>query len=94
MAGIIVYPTSTTIRSIQSGTIQINNAATSQTATLPTSVNTAKAAVFFNGQQNASSTAAVDIGVYVALTNATTVTATRQGNTNAVIVAYTVVEYN
>jgi hypothetical protein len=85
------------IKSIQAGTITIAHATASNTATI-SSVNTAKSFVIHNGVttiNNPGSGYTVDDWSFrVALTNATTVTATRGGSDQQIILAYTVVEYN
>jgi len=84
------------INSIQYGTITIATNATSGTATI-TSVDTSKAALHFLGfstSQNEASNQRRTFA-YITLTNATTVTATRdnQGSTGTVTVSFCVVEY-
>lgn len=84
---------SSAIKSVQPFTIAIS--AGSATATI-TSVNTAKAFVAFDGIQ--LDTTAAGGGSHnwfatLALTNATTVTATRVGNTGTLTISGTVVEY-
>jgi hypothetical protein len=84
------------IKSIQAGTITINSNTTSNTATI-SSVSTAKSFVLYGGNSGGDSSGggnpSSDAG-HVVLTNATTVTATRLGVGNNMILAYTVVEFN
>ena len=78
------------IKSIQSGVISITSA-TSDTATI-SAVDTDKSFVLFNGFS--SDFDSFVMTPYVVLTNATTVTATRDsGGANTTSVAFTVVEY-
>jgi hypothetical protein len=77
------------IKSVQQGTITISSS-TSGTATI-TSVNTAKAVIHLNGAYFTGSSSPCGVGV--ALTNATTVTATTGASAN-ITVKFTVVEYN
>jgi hypothetical protein len=82
------------VNSIQRGTITIADGDTDQAATI-TSVNTAKAEVFFLGQSSdiATETAAIR-QVRVRLSSATEVIAERTGTvTGAVTVSYQVVEF-
>lgn len=82
------------IQSVQTGTITISAAASSNTATI-TSVDTTKSILIYEGRQPTSTGSANNnrSATRIALTNATTVTATR-GNTNdAVTVAFTVIEF-
>jgi hypothetical protein len=79
------------IRSLQRGTIQINDGASSNTATV-TSVDTDKASLHFLGCTLSSDPKMP--GVRLALTNATTITATRSSTTDGdLIVSYELVEY-
>lgn len=78
------------IKSIQYGTIALA-AVTSNTATI-TSVNTAKSVLIHLGAQ-VDSTVANTMGVRLALTNATTITATRSNGTGDATVGFCVVEY-
>lgn len=82
---------SVSINSVQAGTITIGSGSTSNTATI-TSVDTTKSFVVFNGAST-SSTALNRVTARVALTNATTVTATRESSVDEVTVAFTVVEF-
>lgn len=83
------------IKAIYAGNITINGGAASGTATI-TSVNTAKTLYFCRGFNPASWGGALDVDTVpiVSLTNSTTVTATRSGVGGALLVAYTVVEFN
>lgn len=83
------------IKAIYTGNITIANGASSGTATI-TAVNTAKAIYFGRGFNPTGFSGALDISQVpiVTLTNSTTVTATRGGTTQAMSVAYTVVEFN
>lgn len=82
------------VKSIQTGEITISNTSTTATATI-TAVNTAKSVCFFGGSRSNISDVAYGTAT-VALTNTTTVTATRGGGTigASVVVRYTVVEFN
>ena len=95
---IVQYPApptfTTAIKSIQPFTIALA-AAGSNTATI-TSVNTSKAYIVYGGAQLDSTAAgggAHNWFCELTLTNATTVTAARGGNTGTVTVAGTVVEF-
>lgn len=79
------------IKAIYRGTITIANTATSNTATI-TAVDTAKAVVTHLGVSS-TETSVANTNAYLALTNTTTVTATRAGSTGSLVVAYQVVEY-
>lgn len=79
------------IKAIYRGTIAIANTATSNTATI-TSVDTTKALIFPLGVES-TETSVANTNVRVALTNATTVTASRGGSTGSVTVGFQVVEY-
>jgi len=79
------------IKSVQYGTITINNTETSQTATI-TSVNTNQTALLFNGVTNTSGGVA-NGEVHLVLTNSTTVTATRGTSAILSTVSFCVVEY-
>lgn len=79
------------IKSIQRGTIAITTGNTSNTATV-SAVTTAKALVFhLGGEGDASATN--HALVRLALTDATTITATRNGSSNGITVGYQLVEY-
>lgn len=81
------------IRSVQRGSIVIGNGSGSNTATI-SSVSTGKTSMALLGVAPASGTSGIiDVGVYVDLTNSTTVTASRNGTTGAVTVRYQVVEF-
>lgn len=82
------------IQSIQKGTITIGAAASSNTATI-TSVDTTKSILIYEGRQPTSTGSANNnrSAARIALTNATTVTATRQNTNDAVTVAFTVIEF-
>lgn len=89
-------PASTSvIKSIQSGTVTIGASSASGTATI-TSVTTANAILLWNGEttSNASTSLYSGVSATIALTNATTVTATR-GNliADTVTVSFTVIEF-
>lgn len=79
------------IKSVQRGTITIANGTVSNTATIP-AVNTAKSSLTYLGAQF-TAIAVTDYRARLALTNGTTVTATRIGNTDAITVGYEVVEW-
>jgi hypothetical protein len=82
------------IRRIQTGTIAITDTNASNTATI-TAVNTAKSAVIYLGNisdVNVTTDRRSEIP-RLALTNSTTVTATRVGTGGAITVGYEVVEY-
>ena len=82
------------IKSMQKVSITIANTATTGTATI-TAVNLSNAFVAYGGSTiDANDTNPKDYMATVALTNTTTVTATRTGGANNVVVAATVVEYN
>lgn len=78
------------IKSIQRGTITIGNTATSNTATLATSVDPANSRIRYLGCGTNDNTSPE---ARVTLTNATTVTATRIGTSNNTTVSYEVTEY-
>lgn len=98
-----IFPRSV-IKSIQTGSISLSSGApgtTSNTATI-SSVTTSKAVVLLNGATNNENTAPSatsrtvgSLSARVVLTNATTVTATRDDATNAPLMAvhFTVVEF-
>lgn len=80
------------IKSLQKGTIALNNPATAATATI-TSVDTAKAFVMYEGASSNQAGGGND--AYLDLTNATTVTAyLAVASTGNIIVGFTVVEFN
>lgn len=84
------------LKSVQTGTISIGGAATSNTATI-TSVNTGSALLVWGGvtTNNAGGADYNTVGTRITLTNATTVTATRNtASANTTTVAFTVLEYN
>lgn len=87
-------PSSSIIQSIQPFSITITNGNTSNTATI-TAVDTTKAVLFLGGFTTTvtAGTAYGSSNPYVALTNATTVTATRNSSTSAVTVRGTIVEF-
>ena len=89
-----VFSPSGGIKSVQQGTIAINDPALSNTAVI-TSVNTAKAFVLNLGMETAS-TGIAQIMTRVSLTDATTVTATRGATAagNNVTVGFVVVEFS
>lgn len=78
------------IKSIQRGTIAIASG-TSNTATI-TSVDTAKSILFKLGEYS-TETGINNVLTALALTNATTITATRGSSTGTTTVGYQVVEY-
>jgi hypothetical protein len=85
----IASKTSRTVRSVQQGTIVLSGVA-SNTATI-TSVDTTRSVCLYGGT---STTGTADQGlVRVSVTDATTVTATRQSASNDATVSYTVVEF-
>lgn len=86
------YATSV-IKSIQYGTVSLGTGVTSAAATI-TSVNTAKAAlIYLGGTSNAASGVNTAL-TRITLTNATTVTGTRDdGTTSSTIVSFVVVEF-
>lgn len=87
---------SSLVVSIQPISITIANSATSGTATI-TSVNTSNAVLFYNGQSNNAATSSPDVGMArIDLTNATTVTATRQSQngSDTITIKGTVVEFS
>lgn len=79
------------IKSVQRGVITLSMGVGSNTATI-TSVDTSKSMIFYLGVAG-DATATNNIEARVALTNATTVTATRDGTTNSSGVGYQVVEF-
>jgi len=81
----------TVIKSIQRGTIQIDNTATTNTATI-SSVDTTRSMISFLGHQSNDTTITSSHGSFT-LTNATTVTLTRMGSANSIISSYEVIEY-
>jgi len=90
----VVEFTSGLINSIESGSITIAGSATSGTATI-TSVDTAKSRIIFLGSVNESAVNAVnDVAVTMEFTNATTVTAKREGANGATVCRFMIVEYN
>lgn len=91
------YPNRTIVRRIQRGTISLAaGMTTSATATI-TAVDTAKAVLLHGGWTGVSGGGALGAErPRIALTNATTITATRVGpdtNTQQSVVAYQVVEF-
>ncbi|HMM52296.1 MAG TPA: hypothetical protein PKD87_11850 [Burkholderiaceae bacterium] len=78
------------IKSIQRGTISLTSGTTSASATI-SSVNTAKATLTYLGNSVGDSPATVQ--ARIALTNATTVTATRSATSTSAAVSYEVVEW-
>ena len=85
------------IKSVQQGTITIANASASNTATI-SSVNTAKAFVLYGGNEWGGSdglSSSLPSALFrIALTNATTVTASRGNTESSNVCSYTVVEFN
>ena len=93
MAGITSYPPLGAIKSIQAGTISIAGANVTNTATV-TAVDTTKAVLTFLGYS--MDVANPECSVRIALTNSTTITATRSstgGGTTTSIVGYFLTEY-
>ena len=86
--------TASVIKSIQSGTIGISNGSTSNTLTI-TSVSTAKSMITLNGSSTAQGNTTYPHArmAYIALTNATTITATRGSGVDDLTLAYQVVEF-
>ena len=78
------------IKNVQRGTITLSGVL-SNTAAI-TAVNTAKAAVLYMGFYTSTTTADSEADTRLALTDSTTVTATRGSTGNASIVGYQVVE--
>lgn len=78
------------IKSIQRGTIAISSG-TSNTATV-TSVDTSKSILMHLGQSS-TQTGIDNVSTALALTNATTITATRGGSTGTTTVGYQLIEY-
>ncbi len=93
--GTVIEFTSAAIQSVQQGTIAIGSGSTSNTATI-TSVTTTNSFVHFQGENlnaAASETTATTMGKLV-LTNATTVTASRNtSSTDTLTVGFVVVEF-
>lgn len=81
------------IRSVQRGTVTVANGATSNTATI-TSVNTIKSFIMWLGRSTTSTSSSGSVNwLRLDLTDATTVTATRNSSTDAFVVGYQVVEF-
>jgi len=81
------------IKSIQYGNIAIGSGAASNTATI-TSVTTANSLIFWNGAYNTAATTNNNLIADIALTNATTVTATRTGTgANTCTARFVVIEF-
>jgi len=81
------------VKNIQYGSISIGSGNTSNTATI-TSVDTSNSLIFWLGSYNTSATTNQDMIANVALTNATTVTATRShGGTNTCVARFVVIEF-
>lgn len=92
LRGTVVEFASSAITSIQTGTITLTGA-TSNTATI-SSVDTTKSVVFFLGNTSTHSTTSPRINCCrVSLTNATTVTCSRDTNSSNVTAGYAVVEF-
>jgi len=91
--GVVVEFVSDAVISMQTGTIVLGSTVTSNTATI-SSVDTANAFVVYGGLLNTTTGAssARAILTMIDLTDATTVTATRNLGTDSTTVAYTVVE--
>lgn len=86
---------SSIIQSIQHISITIGTSSSSNTATI-SSVTTSNTIVFYNGCTTTDTGTGGDVlnvDVYLSLSNATTVTATRAGNSNTVTVLATIVEF-
>lgn len=84
--GRLISPEPGAFKSIQRGTINLGGV-TSSTATI-TAVDTAKASLRLLGFSNASTTDSV----YIALTNSTTITATRPSTTGTIVVSWELTE--
>lgn len=80
------------IKSVQYGTITVSNGNTSNTGTI-TSVSTTKSVIHNLGNTADPGVAIADAMVRLALTNATTITATRGNSNGAAIVGFCVAEY-
>jgi len=81
------------IKSIQTGTVTIGSGQSSNTATI-SSVDASKSMLIWGGNETASGPALFRYCFcYAELTDATTVTAVRQGSSGSMTVRYTVVEY-
>ena len=85
---------SSLIQSIQSGSITLGAGVSSNTATI-SSVDTSKSILIWNGVQNtvAAQTQPERWATRIALTNGTTVTATRESTSSSSTVRFTVVEF-
>lgn len=83
-----------TIKSVQRGTITIAVASASNTATV-TAVDTSKTQMTHLGTDitAAGTDTFYPRDAYLVLTNSTTVTATRRGNNEAVVVSYELLEW-
>lgn len=92
---IMPTPSAAVIRSIQAFSIAISSSSASNTATLGTSVTTAKSMILRDGVSGGASTNIREALVTTELTDSTTVTATRAGGTynNPATVKGYVVEY-
>lgn len=86
--------TASVIQSIQKGSITLTGGNLTGTATI-TSVNTSNAILIWNGvtTSGASQNATQQWASRIALTNGTTVTATRENSTNITTVKFTVIEF-
>lgn len=96
MAGISSYPPAGTIKSIQAGSIAITGNNLTQTATV-TAVNTSSYMLTNLGSSGNPAASAVDTVGRLDLTNATTITATRNsagGSPGTTTVNYQLTEYN
>lgn len=91
---VIFEGTSALIKSVQHGTITVNAAGTSNTATV-NSVATGKAALVWLGQTTTETSdfAPENFCPRITLTNSTTVTANRAGNGSAVTVGFCLIEF-
>lgn len=91
--GYIIEWDAAAVRSVQMGTITLTTTSTTNTATI-SSVTTTNSAVFYLGTSSSINGTAANSLCRLNLTDATTVTATRQTGTSAtVIVSYCVVEW-
>jgi hypothetical protein len=82
------------VKSIQRGTIAVNAPATSNTATITAVVPGNTRLVWLGCSSTGTTTTVIEMQASIALTNATTITATRTaGTTLNVIVSFEVIEY-
>ena len=80
------------IKSVQYGTITLSNGVGTNTATIA-AVNVSKAVLHFLGNTVEAGSGVADAFVRIALSNSTTVTATRANTNNAAIVGFCVEEH-